>query len=57
MAAVFVGNVILDISVPVANLKGMGDNGFAKIEAFSEHPREDEVLINAFNVFKILNLS
>ena len=56
MASVFAVNVLMEIFVPVVNLKGIGDNGFAAIKAFSEHPREEEVLINAFNVFKILHI-
>lgn len=56
MASAFTGNVVMDIAVPVKNLKGIGDNGFAKIDEFSQHPSEKEVLINAFNVFKIINL-
>lgn len=43
--------------MPVKNLKGMDDNGFSQISAFSEHPKEKEVLFNAFNVFQILQLN
>ena len=56
MASAFLGNVIMEISIPVVNLKGTGDNGFAAINKFSEHSHEKEVLINAFNVFKILHI-
>jgi hypothetical protein len=41
------------IHVPVKNLKSQVDNGFAYISYFS--PGEKEVLINAFNVFKVLS--
>lgn len=34
----------------------MHDNGFAHISSLSEHPLEKEVLVNTFNVFKILSL-
>ena len=43
------------IDVPASNLKGMLDNGFAHISYYSEHEHEREVLVNAFNVFKILS--
>lgn len=42
--------------VPVTNLKGTYDNGFARISTFSEHSNEREVLFNAFNIFKIVSL-
>ena len=35
----------------------MFDNGFAHINRFSVHPNEKEVLINAFNLFKVLSVS
>ena len=41
----------------MANLGGMYDNGFANISLYSEHPHEKEVLVNAFNIFKVLSLS
>ena len=41
------------INVPVKNLKGLHDNGFAHISNYSEHSSEREVLFNAFNLFKI----
>ena len=44
------------IEVPLKNLRGMFDNGFAKIMVFSENPREREVLFNAFNTFKIISV-
>jgi hypothetical protein len=44
----------MEILVPVKNLKGMDNNGFAQISDFSEHPKEKEVLFNAFNVFQVL---
>jgi hypothetical protein len=31
----------------------MFDNGFAHVSNYSEHPNEREILINAFNLFKI----
>ena len=43
------------IEVPISNLKGAYDNGFAHISPYSEHPSEKEVLVNIFNVFKILS--
>jgi hypothetical protein len=45
------------IYVPVKNLKGIFDNGFADISTFSFFSLEKEVLINAFNVFKILSFT
>ena len=56
MASAFAVNVLVEILVPVANLKGMGDNGFANICDFSDHSIEKEVLVNAFNVFKVLRI-
>ena len=53
MAILFTVNVFMIIKVPVTNLKGIHDNGFANISNFSDHPSEREVLFNAFNVFKI----
>jgi hypothetical protein len=50
-------NVKMEIIVPVANLKGLFDNGFAHISRFSSYSNEQEVLLNAFNVFKILKVS
>ena len=41
------------IHVPVRNLKSRVDNGFAYISYFL--PGEEEVLFNAFNVFKVLS--
>jgi hypothetical protein len=52
----FVTNAKMVIEVPVANLGGMHDNGFANISRYSFYRFEKEVLINAFNVFKILSL-
>ena len=52
----FTGNGKMIIEVPVANLRGIFDNGFAHLSQYSEHPMEREVLINAFNLFKILYL-
>ena len=46
----------MSIEVPIINLNGMHDNGFAHISSISEHPSEKEVLFNAFNTFKILSL-
>ena len=43
------------IHIPIRNLRGVQDNGFANISNFSEHSIEREVLVNAFNVFKILS--
>ena len=50
-------NAGIEIKVPVTNLKGLFDNGFAHITNFSSNQIEKEVLINAFNVFKILGVS
>ena len=47
-------NAELRIEIPAKNLRGAFDNGFAKISGFSEEPREREVLVNAFNVFRVL---
>ena len=44
------------IEVPVKNLGGEHDNGFANISHYSFYHFEKEVLINTFNVFKILSL-
>ena len=52
----FTKNLLLVIYVPVINLKGIVDNGFAHITKFSNNIDENEVLINAFNVFKVLDL-
>ena len=41
------------IHVPLQNLRSMMDNGFADISMFSRFKTEKEVLINAFNVFKV----
>lgn len=46
----------MEIKIPVANLKSLFDNGFAYITKFSKMPDEKEVLVNAFNVFKILGI-
>jgi hypothetical protein len=35
----FAGNGIIIIEVPVDNLRGTFDNGFAHISQYSEHPR------------------
>ena len=47
----------MEIIVPVPNLKSLFDNGFAHISNFSSMSSEEEVLLNAFNVFKILMVS
>ena len=56
VADLFVTNAKMVIEIPVANLGGMHDNGFANISFYSFYRFEREVLINAFNVFKILSL-
>ena len=56
MASAFVVNVLMEIIIPVVNLKATFDHGFANIADFSEHLIEKEVLVNAFNVFKILGV-
>jgi hypothetical protein len=48
-------NAEILIEVPTCNLRGMFDNGFAHLSIFSDHPNEREVLINAFNLFKIIS--
>ena len=45
------------IQVPLSNLAGTQDNGFANISFGSENPREREVLVNPFNTFKVLSFS
>lgn len=52
----FIVNARMIIEVPVINLGGIHDNGFANIFSYSVHPSEKEVLVNALNVFKILSL-
>ena len=52
----FSKNVLLEIIISFENLGGMFDNGFASIRCFSVHTKEEEVLVNAFNSFKILKL-
>jgi hypothetical protein len=52
----FITNARMIIEVPVANLGGIHDNGLANISRYSIYRCEREVLINAFNVFKILSL-
>jgi hypothetical protein len=52
----FTKNVLIVIQINFANMKGMFDNGFANLSTFSDHPNEKEVLINVFNVFRIVNL-
>lgn len=47
-------NVIMEIKVPVNNLKGIFDNGFANVTTFSFSKSEKEILFNAFNIFKII---
>ena len=56
LADAFITNAKMVIEVPVAYLGGMHDNGFAHISHYSDHPFEKEVLVNAFNVFKILSM-
>jgi hypothetical protein len=51
----FVSNLMMFINVPVENLRGVFDNGFAHISDFSCYSSEKEVLINAFNVFQVLS--
>lgn len=43
----------MEIEVPIANLKSLFDNGFVHLTNYSAHPDQKEVLINAFNVFKV----
>ena len=50
----FAENILVVIKIKFVNLKGILDNGFARLRTFSDHTDEKEVLINAFNVFKIL---
>jgi hypothetical protein len=57
MAHAFATNAMLVINIPIVNLKGMFDNGFAHITNYSEHESEREVLINTFNVFKVIFFS
>ena len=45
----------MKIDVRANNLKGMFDNGFTHIYKFAYFPDEREVLINAFNVFKVIS--
>ena len=52
----FARNVIFIIEVPVSNLNGPQDHGFAHMRSYSLYPAEKEVLFNAFNLFKIVNL-
>ena len=54
-ANAFAINGKMIIEVPVVNLSGLYDNGFAHISYYSVHPNEREVLFNAFNVFKIIS--
>ena len=56
VADLFVTNAKMVIEVPVTNLGGTHDNGFANISPYSFYRHEKEVLINTFNVFKILSL-
>ena len=56
VADAFITNAEMVIEVPIVNLGGMHDNGFANISPYSFYRFEKEVLINAFNVFKILSL-
>jgi hypothetical protein len=49
-------NVLLVIEISVEHLKGMFGNGFADLSKISCNPNEEEVLINAFNVFKIKSI-
>ena len=56
VADLFAKNAKMVIEVPVANLGGMHDNGLANISCYSSYRHEKEVLINAFNVFKILSV-
>ena len=52
----FTSNVLLIICLPILNLRGMHDNGFASTSHCSAHPSEREVLFNAFNLFKIKSI-
>ena len=56
MATKFTLTMFMTINVPVQNLKGLHDNGFAHIPNYSDNPGEREVLFNAFNMFKIQSL-
>ena len=51
----FKKNLLMIIEVPASNLKGLYDNGLADISLTSYFSTEKEVLINAFNLFKILS--
>ena len=56
IALSFIVNASIEIFIPVDNLKGTFDNGFANITKFSCYPSEKSVLFNAFNLFKILRV-
>jgi hypothetical protein len=55
LSEVFKINAKMIIEVGVSNLGSSFDNGFAHISEYSEHPGEQEILVNAFNVFKVLS--
>jgi hypothetical protein len=56
-SSAFIVNAKMTIEIVGSNLRGIYDHGFASIRQFSEHPSEREVLVNAFNVFKILSVN
>jgi hypothetical protein len=51
----FMINTLLKIIIPFDNLGGVFDYGFANLIKYSSHPNEAEILINAFNLFKVLS--
>jgi hypothetical protein len=50
----FASNALFIIDIPVSNLNGPQDHGFAHMSSYSLYPAEREVLFNAFNLFKIV---
>ena len=56
-AETFVENALLKVRVPKAEGEEMMDYGFAKLtKDYSTHYIEEEVLFNAMNFFKIVNV-
>ena len=52
----FNDGTIVEIIVKLENLGGKVDHGFAEIESQAYFAKEQEILFNAFNLFKVLSV-